>query len=299
MKPNYRTKPRRSALYTPGINTRALEKLSQSPADIFIIDLEDAVAPESKVDARQNVVAYLRNRPRDTRELIVRVNGLDSVWCEDDVRAVVDLSPDGILFPKINSAEDVARAEKMLSDAGAAQSMQMWCMIETPLSILNLQEIARQSTLSSSRMTTWVMGTNDLAKDTGAILTQDRISMLYALSAAIIAARAYELSILDGVYNDIADLDGLLQACEQGKCLGFDGKTAIHPTQVLPCNRAFSPGPEEILFSRRILDVFDQPENVGKGVLKVDGKMVEILHVQLARRVIAIADAIAERESPT
>lgn len=154
MKPNNRTRPRRSALYTPATNPRVLEKLSQSPADVFIIDLEDAVAPESKVDARQNVVAYLRNRPRDTRELIVRVNGLDSMWSEDDVRAVVDLSPDGILFPKVSSAEDVSRAERMLSGAGASQSLQMWCMIETPLSILNLQEIARQSTLSSSRMTT-------------------------------------------------------------------------------------------------------------------------------------------------
>lgn len=296
MKPNCLTRPRRSALYTPGRNPRVLEKLSQSPADVFIIDLEDAVAPESKVEARQNVVAYLRNRPRVTRELIVRVNGLDTQWSEDDVRAVVSLAPDGILFPKISSAEDVSRAEKMLSDAGAAQPMQLWCMIETPLGILNLQEIARQSTLPSSRLTTLVMGTNDLAKDTGAILTQDRTSMLYALSAAIIAARAYELSILDGVYNDIADLDGLQQVCDQSRSLGFDGKTVIHPTQVLPCNRAFSPGPEEILFSRRILEAFDQPENVGKGVLKVDGKMIEILHLQIARRVIAIADAIAERE---
>lgn len=291
-----RNRPRRSALYTPGANLRAMEKTSQIPADVLILDLEDAVAPESKNAAREHVAAFLRNRRPDLREIIVRVNGLDTPWCADDVRAVVDLAPDGVLFPKISSAHDVQRAEQLLAAAGAPASLQLWCMIETPLAILNLHSIAQHAAAGTSRMGVWVMGTNDLAKDTGALLTPDRTSMLYALSAAVIAARAYGLAILDGVHNDIADVDLLVKVCEQGRTMGFDGKTVIHPSQVEPCNRVFSPDPEDVAFARRTIDAFALPENAGKGVLKVDGKMVEILHAQIARRTIAIADAIAERE---
>jgi citrate lyase subunit beta / citryl-CoA lyase len=292
------TRPRRSALYTPGANARALEKTGQIPADVFIIDLEDAVAPESKPEARRHVVAFLeRPRPRG-RELIVRVNGLDTPWCEDDLRAVVGLGPDGILFPKISSAQDVERAEALLTAAGAPADMQLWCMIETPRGILNLQAIAQQAEVRGSRMRVWVMGTNDLVKDLRAQHTPDRTPVMHALAAALIAARAYGIAILDGVHNDIADAEGLARACEQGRSMGFDGKTVIHPSQIAECHRCFSPDPQAVVNARRIIAAFALPENAGKGVLQVDGKMVELLHAEIARETMAIADAIAALEAP-
>ncbi|HJV84181.1 MAG TPA: CoA ester lyase [Noviherbaspirillum sp.] len=293
MNPTQRNKPRRSALYTPGANPRAMEKTRQVPADVFILDLEDAVAPDSKLEARQHVTAFLQQHKADKRELIVRVNGLDTPWCADDLRAVISLGISGILFPKINSRRDVERAEEMLTAAGAPASMQLWCMIETPLSILNLHAIAQHAENSASRMSVWVMGTNDLVKELRAQHTPDRTPMLYALGAALNAARAHGLGILDGVHNDIADSEGLTRVCEQGRAMGFDGKTVIHPSQVDQCNRIFSPDPEAVENARRIIAAFDRPENAGKGVLQVDGKMVELLHAAIARDTIAIADAIA------
>ncbi|HJV79689.1 CoA ester lyase [Noviherbaspirillum sp.] len=288
-----RNRPRRSALYTPGANPRAMEKTKQVPADVFILDLEDAVAPDSKLEARQHVAAFLQQRKADQRELIVRVNGLDTAWCAEDLRAVIGLGPSGILFPKINSRRDVERAEELLTAAGAPADMQMWCMIETPLSILNLHAIAQHAQESASRMSVWVMGTNDLVKEMRAQHTPDRTPLLFALSAALNAARAYGLVILDGVHNDIADTEGLTRVCEQGRSIGFDGKTVIHPSQVEQCNRLFAPDPEAVQNARRIIAAFDQPENAGKGVLQVDGKMVELLHAEIARDTIAVADAIA------
>lgn len=285
--------PRRSALYSPGANPRAMEKTCGIAADVFILDLEDAVAPDRKLEAREHVAAFLRKRKHDGREVIVRVNGLDTPWCNDDIHAVIDLRPDGILFPKVSNAQDVQRAEKMLNAAGARESLQLWCMIETPRSILNLAAIAQQANEQGSRMSVWVMGTNDLVKDLHASHTVERAPLLYALSAALNAARAYGLGILDGVHNDIADLGALAIACEQGRAMGFDGKTIIHPSQVDHCNRIFAPDPESVISARRIIEAFDQPENAGKGVLQVDGKMVELMHAEIARDTIAIADAIA------
>jgi citrate lyase subunit beta / citryl-CoA lyase len=294
MPTQFRHRPRRSALYTPGANPRALEKTSQIPADVFIIDLEDAVAPESKHEARQNVTSFFENRATDAREIIIRVNGLDTEWCADDLQMVVKLAPDGVLFPKINSAADVARAEALLSATGAAPSLQLWCMIETPLSIINLHAIAHEASKEGSRMSVWIMGTNDLVKELRALHTPDRTPMLYALSAAVNAARAYGIGILDGVHNDIADGDGLKAACVQGRALGFDGKTVIHPSQIAACQEHFSPSAEDVTHARHIIEAFAQPENAGKGVLRVNGKMVELLHAEIARDLITVANSIAE-----
>jgi len=274
-----------------------MQKIPQVDADVFILDLEDSVAPDGKAEARNNVRSFLQQRQPDSREMIVRVNGLDTPWCREDIAAVVGLEVDGILIPKINSADDVQRVEALLDAAGAAPRLRLWCMIETPLSILNLQALAQQALARASRMNVWVMGTNDLLKELRAVHTPERTPVLYALSAAVMAARAYGIAILDGVHNDIADLDGLRSACEQARAMGFDGKTLIHPSQVAPCNRVFSPDPQTVLQARKIIEAFGRAENTGKAVLQVDGKMVELLHAEIARDTIAIAEAIASREA--
>lgn len=289
-------RPRRSVLYMPGSNARALEKAREIPADALILDLEDAVAPDAKEEARQQVCDAVKAGGYGKREIAIRVNGLDTPWGAEDIKAAVAAGPDAILVPKINSAADVARAEQALSDAGAKPGLQLWCMIETPLAMLNIQSIAEAAQKPGSRMAVWVMGTNDIAKELRAAHTPDRVPMLASLGLALIAARAYGLVILDGVYNDIKDEEGFVAVCEQGRDMGFDGKTLIHPSQVGPCNNIFSPDTETVAFARKTIEAFELPENKGKGVLKVDGKMVEILHAEIARRTVAIADAIAELE---
>jgi citrate lyase subunit beta/citryl-CoA lyase len=288
-------RPRRSVLYMPGSNARALEKARSISADALILDLEDAVAPDAKAEARAQVVAAVVAGGYGKREICIRVNGLDTPWGMDDIKAAVAAKPDAILVPKINSAEDVMRADKALSDAGAPASLQLWCMIETPLAILNIQAIAAKA--SSTRMTLWVMGTNDIAKELRAAHTPDRVPMLTSLGMSIIAARAYGLVALDGVYNEIKDEAGFVAVCEQGRDMGFDGKTLIHPSQVGPCNVIFSPDAETVNFARQTIAAFEAPENKGKGVLKVEGRMVEILHAEIAKRTVAIADAISELEA--
>jgi citrate lyase subunit beta/citryl-CoA lyase len=288
-------RPRRSVLYMPGSNARAMEKARDIPADALILDLEDAVAPDAKDEARTQVIAAINAGGYGKREIVIRVNGLDTPWGMADIKAAVAAKPDAILVPKINSAEDVLRADKALSDAGAPAFLQLWCMIETPLAILNIQAIAAKA--SSTRMSVWVMGTNDIAKELRAAHTADRVPMLASLGFSIIAARAYGLVALDGVYNDIKNEEGFAAICEQGRDMGFDGKTLIHPSQVLPCNKIFSPDAETVAFARLTIDAFRLPENAGKGVLKVEGRMVEILHAEIAKRTVAIADAIAELEA--
>ncbi|MEQ8265974.1 MAG: CoA ester lyase [Parvibaculum sp.] len=289
-------RPRRSVLYMPGSNGRALEKAKEIPADALILDLEDAVAPDAKEEARNQVCAAVKLGGYGKREICIRVNGLDTPWGLDDIKAAVAAGPDAILVPKINSAADVERAENALSDAGARGGIQLWCMIETPLALLNIQSIAAKAREPGSRMSLWVMGTNDIAKELRAAHTPERTPMLASLGLALLAARAYGLVILDGVYNDIKNEEGFAAICEQGRDMGFDGKTLIHPSQVGPCNTIFSPDPETVAFARLTIEAFEQPENKGKGVLKVDGKMVEILHAEIAKRTVAIADAIAELE---
>ena len=290
-------RPRRSVLYMPGSNTRAMEKAREIPADALILDLEDAVAPDAKEEARAQVIGAVAQGGYGKREIVIRVNGLDTPWGIDDIKAAVAVGPDAILVPKINSAGDVARAEAALTAAGAKDGLQLWCMIETPLAILNIQSIAAKAQEPGSRMSAWVMGTNDIAKELRAAHTPDRVPMLVSLGLSIIAARAYGIVALDGVHNDIKDEQGFVAICEQGRDMGFDGKTLIHPSQVAPCNRIFSPDPVTVAFARKTIEAFELPENKGKGVLKVEGRMVEILHAEIARRTVAIADAIAELEA--
>lgn len=290
-------RPRRSVLYMPGSNARALDKARSLPADALIFDLEDAVAPDAKEEARAQVAAATKEGGYGKREIVIRVNGLDTPWGAEDIKAAVAAGPDAILVPKINSPEDVARAEKALAEAGAPASLQLWCMIETPLAMLNIQAIAAAAKNPGARMSVWVMGTNDIAKELRAAHTPDRLPMLTSLGLALLAARAYGLIILDGVYNDIQNAEGFVATCEQGRDMGFDGKTLIHPSQVGPCNTIFAPDPETVEFARKTIAAFELPENKSKGVLKVEGRMVEILHAEIAKRTVAIADAIAELEA--
>ena len=290
-------RPRRSVLYMPGSNARALEKAKTLPADTVILDLEDAVAPDAKSDARTQVCAAVKAGGYGKREVIIRVNGLDTQWGASDIEAAVAAGPDGILVPKVSGPEDVDQIEAALSAAGAPADFQMWAMMETPLAMLQAQQIAAKSQEAGSHMTAWVMGTNDIAKDMRSAHTPERQPMMTSLGLCLLAARAYSLVILDGVYNDIKNAEGFQAVCEQGRDLGMDGKTLIHPSQLAPCNEVFSPDPAEVAFARQTIEAFELPENAGKGVLKVDGRMVELLHAEIAKRTVAIAEAIAELEA--
>ena len=225
------------------------------------------------------------------------MNGLDTQWGAGDIEAAIAAGPDGILVPKVSGPEDVDRIEAALSAAGAPADFQMWAMMETPLAMLQAQQIAAKSQETGSHMTAWVMGTNDIAKDMRSAHTPERQPMMTSLGLCLLAARAYGLVILDGVYNDIKNADGFQAVCEQGRDLGMDGKTLIHPSQLAPCNEVFSPDPSEVAFARQTIEAFELPENAGKGVLKVDGRMVELLHAEIAKRTVAIAEAIAELEA--
>lgn len=288
-------RPHRSVLYMPGSNARALEKARSIPADALILDLEDAVAPDAKTEARAQVCDAVKQGGYGKREIIIRVNALSTEWGASDIEAAVAAGPDAILVPKISSAEDVRAASALLDKAGAGEGLQLWAMMETPLAMLQAQAIA--ATASETRMTVWVMGTNDIAKELRCAHTPDRLPMVTSLGLCMLAARAYGITILDGVYNDIKDESGFAAICEQGRDLGLDGKTLIHPSQVGPCNTIFSPDVDEVAFSRQVIEAFKLPENAGKGVIKVDGKMVELLHAEIAERVVSIADAIAELEA--
>ena len=283
-------RPRRSVLYMPGANTRALEKARTLAADALIFDLEDAVAPDAKASARDNVCAAAASRSYGRREVVIRANGLATPWGRDDLAAIARSGADAALIPKVESADAVRQALSILDAAGAPATMALWCMVETPLGILNAAEIAG----SHPRLAAFVMGTNDLLKDTRAQSTPDRLPLLASLSIAILAARAHGRTILDGVYNDIQNAEGFRAQCVQGLQLGFDGKTLIHPSQVEPCNEVFAPNESEIAQARRIIAAFEEAEAAGKGVVQIDGRMVENLHVEQARRTLALADAIAE-----
>lgn len=283
-------RPRRSVLYMPGSNARALEKARGLPADALILDLEDAVAPDAKDLARGQVCAAVR-AGFGKREVIIRVNGLSTPWGAADLEAAVAAAPDAILVPKISTAADInAVTERMVA---APEKTAIWAMIETPLSILNLKEIAG----AGGRLACFVMGTNDLIKEFGGLHTQDRMNLATPLSLAVAAARAFGLIVIDGVYNDIQNEAGFATICEQGRAFGFDGKTLIHPSQVPACNAAFAPSEKEIEDARKVIAAFELPENQGKGAIKVDGRMVELLHAEIARRTVALADAIAELEA--
>jgi citrate lyase subunit beta / citryl-CoA lyase len=275
----------------PGANAKALDKARTLPADALIFDLEDAVAPEAKADARAAIAATMAQGGYGKRELVIRVNALSTPWGRDDVFAAAAAKPDGVLFPKVDSAEDIKAAEALLSEAGAPETTRIWAMIETPRAILDIRKIARAA--KRTRLSVFVMGTNDLAKDMHATQTAGREAFLAALSLTVIAARAYGITPIDGVYNDIQNAEGFEAICRQGLSLGFDGKTLIHPSQIETCNAVFAPTEEEIAWSRTVIAAFADPANAGKGVLKVDGKMTELLHLAQAERTVAVADAIA------
>lgn len=288
-------RPRRSVLYMPGANAKALEKARTLAADALILDLEDAVAPDAKPEARAAVAAAVAARSYGAREVVIRVNSLTTPWGKDDVKAAVAAAPDALLFPKISTAVEVEAADAAMEAAGARPGMGLWAMVETPLAILNIQEIARAS--ARTRLSAFVMGTNDLAKETRARLTPGREAFAAALSLSVTAARAYGLAVIDGVFNDIADEAGFEAACRRGVAFGFDGKTLIHPSQLAPCNAIFAPDPAEVAHARAVIAAFEAPENAGKGVLKVDGKMTELLHLDMARATVAVAEAIATLEA--
>jgi len=280
-------KPRRSVLYMPGANERALEKAKTIPADALILDLEDAVSPDAKEAARDRVCAAVGNYGE--REVTIRVNGLDTEWHDADLRAAASAGPAAVVVPKVNSAAEVHNIERALELGGAPDHTKIWAMVETPVAMLHAEEIAA----ASERLTVLVMGTNDLAKELHAEFVPGRAPLLGGLSLALLAARATGKAILDGVYNDVKDLEGFEAECLQGRQFGFDGKTLIHPAQLEPCNRIFAPSEEEIARSRKIISAFEEAQAAGQGVVTVDGRMIENLHVENARRILALADAIA------
>ncbi|MGH6907927.1 MAG: HpcH/HpaI aldolase/citrate lyase family protein [Aestuariivirga sp.] len=284
-------RPRRSVLYMPGANERALEKAKTIAADALILDLEDSVAPDAKAEARAKVAAAVAARGYGRRELIIRINGLDTPWGVDDLKMAAEVSPDAVLVPKVARPGDIVSASRIHGAMGGAASTRMWAMMETPMAIFNVREIA--SVHQVARLSCLVLGTNDLQKESRALATGGRFAILPWLSMTLLAARAYGLDVIDGVYNDFRDEAGFRTECEQGRTLGMDGKTLIHPAQVPVCNELFSPAAEEVAWSRKIREAFALPENAAKGVITVEGRMVERLHLAMADRVVSIAEAIA------
>jgi citrate lyase subunit beta / citryl-CoA lyase len=287
--------PRRSALYMPGSNARAIEKAKTLAADVVIFDLEDAVAPDLKAQAREQVGAAVQAGGYGPRELVIRINALETPWGEADLAAAIAAAPDAILVPKVSSAETLAAVGLRLRKLGAAERTKVWAMIETPLAILRAESIASAARDVDARLDCFVLGTNDLAKDTRARPLPGRAAMLPWLMTALAAARAHGIDILDGVYNTLSDPEGFLAECEQARDCGFDGKTLIHPDQIAAANEIFAPSPEEIESARAIVAAFGQPENAGKGAISLDGRMVERLHAEMAKRTLALAEAIAPR----
>jgi citrate lyase subunit beta/citryl-CoA lyase len=284
-------RPRRSVLYMPGANERALEKAKDIPADALILDLEDAVAPDAKPEARERVCAAVSGGGYGGRELTIRANGIGTPWHDDDLKAIAAAGPDAVVVPKVDSAADVHAIEAALEAGGAPDRTRIWAMLETPVAMLHAEEIAA----ASERLAVLVMGTNDLSKELHAVRVPDRHPLLPGLGLCLLAARATGRVILDGVYNDIKDEAGFLAECVQGREMGFDGKTLIHPSQVGPCNEVFSPDEAAVDLARRTIAAFEEAQAEGRGVVTLDGRMIENLHVDEARRVLAIQAAIDAR----
>ena len=285
-------RPRRSLLYVPGSNGRALEKARSLAADALIFDLEDSAAPGVKAMARNQAVEAIRAGGFGRREIVIRVNALGSEWANADIEAAAGVGPHAVLAPKIASAHDVLRASRALDRAGAPQRTRIWAMIETAEAALEVRAIAQAARIPGSRLDLLVLGTNDLARETHARPVPGRAPMLAWLSLAVAAARACGIDVVDGVFDDFRDLDGLRRECEQGRDFGMDGKTLIHPEQIGVCNEVFAPTAEEIEQARKIVAAFEAPANADKGVIALDGRMVERLHADIARRTLAMAAAI-------
>lgn len=288
-------RPRRSVLYLPASNARAIEKARTLAADVIILDLEDAVAPEMKETARAAAVAAVREGGFGHRELVIRANALDTEWGTDDLAALAEAGPDAILVPKASSALDIDRYDTAIAAAPAAT--RLWAMIETPAAVLSLAAIA--ATAEMTRLSAFVLGLNDLAKDMRAPLAPGRLPYLPVLTQAALAARANGLLVFDGVWNAIDDMQGFAEECAQGASYGFDGKTLIHPNQLAPCNAAFSPSAAALAHARAVVAAFADPANAGKGALRVEGRMVERLHLADAERMIAMQAAIEAGQQTT
>ncbi|WNI18240.1 HpcH/HpaI aldolase/citrate lyase family protein [Actinacidiphila sp. ITFR-21] len=284
-------RPRRSALYLPGANERALQKAASLPADALILDLEDSVAPGAKATARDRVAAAAASGVYGHREVAIRVNAPGTPWHADDLRAAAEAGPDAVVVPKVDSPDTVRRTVAALEAAGAPDRTAVWGMIETPGAVFEARAIAA----ASPRLTVLVLGTNDLAAELRAEHVPGRAPLLTALSLVLLAARATGRSVMDGVYNDVRDLPGFEAETLQARQLGFDGKTLVHPAQLEPCNRIFAPAPAELDRSRRIIAAFEEATSQGRGVATVDGRMIENLHVEEARRLLALAEAIGGR----
>ena len=282
-------RPRRSVLYMPASNERALEKATSIPCDALILDLEDAVAPDAKPDAREAACAAAASGDYSTREVTIRVNGADTEWHSDDLGAACAAGPDAIVVPKVGSADAVLALVEAMSGFGAPEHTTLWAMVETPAAMLHAEEIAA----ASERLTVLVMGTNDLAKELYAEHVPGRHPLLPGLGLALLAARATGAAILDGVYNDVQDTEGFLAECRQGREMGFDGKTLIHPSQVDGANAAFAPSEQAVEDARGILQAWS--DGAGSGVVTYRGRMVENLHVETARRTLALHEAIRAR----
>jgi citrate lyase subunit beta / citryl-CoA lyase len=282
-------RPRRSVLYMPSSNESALEKAKTLPVDALILDLEDAVAPDAKEAARENACGAVRSGEYGRRELTIRVNGIGSQWHDADLAAAAAAGPDAIVVPKVGSAEEVRALVAAMEAAGAPAHTRLWAMVETPVAVLHAEEIAR----ASERLDCLVLGTNDLYKELAASFAPGRAAVQTALQLVLLAARAAGVAVVDGVYNDVKDTEGFLAEARQGRELGFDGKTLIHPGQVGPCNDVFAPSAEEVEQARAVIAAFETAQAEGRGVATLNGRLIENLHVDTARKVLATADVIA------
>lgn len=289
-------RPRRSLLFMPGSNPRALDKARTLPADGIILDLEDSVAPDAKAAARDNIAQAIAARGFGRREVLIRINALDSPWWIEDVGMAGKVTPDGILVPKISSVADLNAVADRLSDINADMSIRVWAMIETARAVLHAEELAAASRDSELRLAGFVFGPNDISRETRIRMTPGRAAMLPMITHCVLAARLHHLDILDGPYSGLGDAEGFAAECAQARDLGFDGKTLIHPGQIAACNAAFTPPADEVAQARRIIAAFAAPDNATRGAIQLDGRMVERLHADIAKRTIAMADAIAAME---
>jgi citrate lyase subunit beta/citryl-CoA lyase len=286
-------RPRRSLLFMPGSNARALEKARNLAADCLILDLEDSVAPDAKAKAREQIAAAIAAKGFGRREIWVRTNSLDTPWWKDDVAMAGKAKPDGILVPKISTVDDLAAIGALLAELGADPLIKVWAMIETARAVLDADKLAACARDPKTRLAGFVFGPNDIARETRIRMLPGRAAMIPMITHCILAAHARGLEMLDGPYSDFSNKEGFAEECAQGRDLGFDGKTLIHPSQIEACNTVFTPPAEEVAEARRIVEAFDSPENAARGAIQLDGRMVERLHADMAKRTIAIADAIA------
>jgi len=286
-------RPRRSLLFMPGSNARALEKARNLAADGLILDLEDSVAPDGKAKARDQIAQAIAAKGFGQREVLIRTNGLDTPWWREDIAMAGQAGPDGIVVPKISTVEDLTTIATGLDEVGADPRVKVWAMIETARAVLDADKLASAARDPKRRLAGFLFGPNDISRETRIRMLPGRAAMIPMITHCILAARAGGLEILDGPYSDFSNVDGFALECAQGRDLGFDGKTLIHPSQIDACNAIFTPPAEEVAHARRIIAAFEQPENAARGAIQLDGQMVERLHAEMAKRTIAIADAIA------